>query len=166
MPANAFTFRIEGARELANLLDQLPKAMSNAVLRNAAIIALAGIRQMAEDNAKNHVGRSDKKHRVHFQDSFVISTKLSSRQKASTLGARGAINVYVGSVSSLAAFIEWGTYKQAPRPVLRPAWDEGKEKMFKIFCDQIGKELIKQAQKLASKAQAGKLSSSQIRALS
>lgn len=170
-----FRFEIEGAKELEKALMELPKAMSKAVLRNAAKRALKPVAARASELAP--VGPVDsknpKKSHGHYKTSFIVNTQIKRGQR-SGLKDRGAIEVYVGSTDPKAHLVEWGTQQRVqkttgrktgsspPRPALRPAWDEKKQEVFEIFQREIWKELAKAAQRLAKKAIKGTLSKGQI----
>lgn len=181
---DVFKFKIEGARELEEVLERLPISMGKAVLRAAARKALKPVRDRAEELAP--VGplqsrRGEKKSAGKYKKSFIVSTTLNKNQQraARKLGeSRHAVNVYVGSTDKKAHLIEFGTGQRVqrsgrrtgamPRPangVLRRAWDENLDKVFKIFSEEISKNLLKAARRLARKAIKGTLSAKERRAL-
>ena len=158
-----FSFRLEGARELEKVLEELPKAVAKQVLMKAGKAALKPVLDEARANAKTQV----KRRTGRFADSFNISTKLTKRQTrlARRYGEKMGVDLYVGSTDQKAHLIEFGTSSLSARPVLRPAWDAYKQVVLDIFTLKIAEELKTAARRLASKALRGKLSAKEKAAL-
>lgn len=157
------TARLDGAKELEEVLEQLPKAMGKKVLRDAAKVALVPVLVDAMAGARQDVGIVSGKYRY----SYTINSSLTSRQRraAKAAGEGGNVDVYVGSNDFKAHLIEFGTRFMRAVPVLRPAWDANKDKVFKIFFDEIGGNLSKAAARLFKKAFKGKLTAAEKAAL-
>lgn len=176
--ALVWRFEVEGFKELAKLLDELPKSMSKKVLRDAAVYAMKIIEDTANAASIQAVGISDKTNRNHFQNSFITTTSLTSSQKKKQARAdKGAVMVYVGSNAyRLAHLIEFGTGPRItkdgvsrgmmpPRPVLRPTWEQHKDKVLHDFTVMVSVHLIKASKRLARKAIKGKLSPKEVAAV-
>ena len=147
------------SKNLERALKRLPKAMGKSVLRAAAKKALKPVRVAAEANAPvGHTGR--------FKKSFAIKSTLSKRQRRGRAKlSRGGVIMYVGSTDPKAHLLEFGTSKMRARPTLRPAWDANKHRVLAVLGDELWFALARAARRLAKRAEAGKLSSKQIRGL-
>ena len=156
----AFSFHVD-FRELEWMLDQLPKAMSKTVLKNALKKAAAPIRAAAEANAP--AGPTG-----NLKRGMIISTELKSHK----VRARKSVIVFVGAdaVSAPHAhLVEFGT---APRyhengkyvgqmpanPFFRHAWDATKHQALQIFVKEMETELLKAVLRLRTRAERGTLS--------
>ena len=147
------------SKNLERALKRLPKAMGKSVLRAAAKKALRPVLTAAQANAP--VGRTGR-----YKKSFAIKSTLSKRQRRGRAKlSRGGVVMYVGSTDSKAHLLEFGTFKMRARPTLRPAWDANKHRVLAVLSDEIWFALARAARRLAKRAEAGKLSSKQIRGL-
>lgn len=156
-----FSFRLEGARDLDKALAELPKSMARSVLTRAAKKALQPVLEAARANAASVVGRKTGR----YANSFYIGVTLTKRQRraARKSGGLGDVNVYIGSSDRKAHLIEFGWEHDEAHPTLRPAWDANKAKVFQIFTEEIGKELMRAVRKQAIRGM--KLTAAERRAL-
>lgn len=150
----ATTFKIEGLSEVADGLNELPKATGTNVLKRALKKAAEPIASAAIRLAPRLTG--------HLQMSIKPSDKLSRRQK-SLYHKQSEVEIFVGP-SALAQAItqEFGTVTNHPQPFLRPAWQENKhaalESIKDVLAEEIEKARVRIARKtarLAAKAAAG-----------
>jgi HK97 gp10 family phage protein len=113
------TFHIDGLKELAEAMaEELPKATSTNVVKRALGRAADPIEQDAQAAAPHLTGK--------LQRSFTTSSKLSPHQREVTV-KESKVEVYVGPAALVQAITsEFGTAHQAPRPFMRPAWDNNK----------------------------------------
>lgn len=160
---NFFSYSLDGARELEKSLMELPKAVAKGVLRQAAQKAMRPVLDAALRYARSRV----RVRTGRFANSFIINTKLTERQQrnARRYGGLGNVNVYVGSTDPKAHLIEFGTHDTPAHPVMRPAWEENKEEVFKLFCKNITQNLVKAARRLATRAIKGTLSAKERQSL-
>jgi HK97 gp10 family phage protein len=166
-PRQAFSFYVD-FRELEWMLDQLPKAISKTVLKNALKKAAEPIRAAAEANAP--VGPTG-----NLKRGMIISTELKSHK----VRAKKSVLVFVGAdavIAPHAHLVEFGT---APRyqengkyvgqmpanPFFRNAWDATKHQALQIFIKEMETELLKAVLRLRRKAEKGTLSKSVAREL-
>lgn len=156
----AFDFGVD-FRELEKMLDQLPKAMSKAVLRNALKKAAKPIKEQAASTAPGSIGKSMK-----------IATQRTGRR----VRARKAVFVFVGPTEPHSHLVENGTGpryhangkyvgEMPPNPFLRPAWDANKGKSLGILTKEIEAELLKAVKRLRTRAEAGTLGKAATKAL-
>lgn len=164
-----FAVTISGHKELMEAFEELPKAVVDQVLRNAAKVALKPV----ADTAKGLVANDE----YDLQKSIKVSTVLSKRQKR-LHGKKGDVVVYVGPSYPAGAhghLVEFGTgprYQKEtgkyvgimrPRPFMRPAWDANQAKVLESMRTAIWDALKKVAKRLAKRAAAGKLSKAQLK---
>ena len=137
------TFTLEGLHELVDSLMELPKATSTNVQKRTLMRAGDLIREDAEASAPVRTGK--------LQQSFSVGTKLSRRQKF--LNKRESkVEVFAGPGALVQAITsEFGTAHQNARPFMRPAWDANKRPALDGIKEDLSKEILKAAQRLARK---------------
>jgi len=138
--------RVLGLKELDNALAKLPKSAGKGALRKALKKAGQPIFDAAKMKVPVDTGA--------LKESLEISTKLSRRQKRGRR-KQGAVELFIGAgrpKGSHAHLVEFGTSRSSPRPFLRPAWDENKGKILRIFGKELWLQIEKAAKKLAKKA--------------
>lgn len=88
-----------------------------------------------------------------LQISVITGTQLTRRQRSSAYkaGTLGVAEVHVGTAMSRGLFQEFGTYKQAAQPFMRPAWDNNKQKAESIIATELWVEIKKAADRAARK---------------
>jgi HK97 gp10 family phage protein len=160
--------KVDGGAELAALFDQLPKSLTDAVVKAAGKKAL----QPVLDSAKTTVLHQSVKD-YGLLNSLVISTALSKRQKR--IARKGDVAVYAGPSYPRGAhghLVEFGTgprYHKSgkyvgimpPEPFMRPAWDGNSGKVLGIMRDEIWSVLRKAVARMRKRTASGKLSKSQ-----
>lgn len=174
MPSERVYFQtsVYGAKELGEVLDALPKSLSDSVLRQTGKKAL----QPVVDEAKTIVARQSLGTTADLLNSIEVSTVLKPSQKKANQKT-GDVVVYAGASSpkgNVAHLVEFGTGPRYHKdgsyagimkaePFMRPAWDANKNKVLEIFRVEIWNVLKTTARKLVGRAQRGTLSSSQTR---
>lgn len=169
MARNYIRFHVTGQKELSRVFEQLPKSLADQVLRATARKAVKPVEQMAESLVP--------KDESELAQSITISTRLSKRQKQ-LFGRKGDVVVHVGPSHPKGAhghLVEFGTgarYQKTTgryvgvmpaRPFMRPAWDANKMRVLETMRTEIWTVLRKAVQRLRKRAEAGKLSASQLR---
>lgn len=142
----AQVFRLEGGKELARALEELPKATARNVLKRVLTKAAEPILSDMEAKAPRDTGFTAK--------SLAVSSSLNpaQRREAKKEGKNFA-EVYIGSRrGSAAIFEEFGTVNQPAHPYIRPAFDAGKEGALAIIGTELGAEIEKAAARQARKA--------------
>jgi HK97 gp10 family phage protein len=146
------TVKVEGLRELAATLDQLPKAVARNALRRALIKRgqpLADtMRSLAPDDPRT--GGMD------LRNSIGVGTKLSPRQaklhRKENKDDKQFAEVFVGAGPVPHAHLqEWGTVFHGPQPFARPAWDQHKDTILEGIKDDLWAEIDKAAKRHAKK---------------
>src|SRR3546814_3390562 len=85
-----------------------------------------------------------------------VSTRLA-RSQAGDKGALAPVEMYVGPGQHPQAITqEFGTFKEAAQPFMRPAWDAQRVHALDIIGTALGIELDKAAKRYAKKVAAGK----------
>jgi|SRR5262245_24844379 len=134
---------IEGLAEVAEGLDELPKATATNVQKRALLKAAVPIAQTAQRLAPRLSG--------HLQMSIEPGTKLSRRQK-SLYKKESKVEVFVGPAALVQAITqEFGTITNKPQPFMRPAWDQNKREAFIIIKDELAEEIEKARARIARK---------------
>jgi HK97 gp10 family phage protein len=143
-------FKLEGFAALDKALGQLPKATAKNVLKRTLLKAAAPIDEAASADAP--VGPTGK-----LQISVITGTRLTrSQQRFATLKTSNYYaEVHVGTSLSRGIFMEFGTFKDAPQPFMRPAWEAHKDQALNIIKVELGGEIEKAAKRYAKKLAKG-----------
>ena len=138
--------RVEGLRELQDALQELPKLTAKNVMKRV----LTKRAQPIADDAESRVRVKSGKLKI----SVGVGTKLSRRQRGMhQKAAQDEVEVFVGpGALQQATTEEFGTYKQAAHPYMRPAWDAHKGKLLEGIREDLQQEIIKAAARIARKA--------------
>ena len=165
--AKGVTVKTEGFKELEAALMEFPRATAKNVARRALMRAGEPIAKRARELVPVDTGG--------LRDSIVVSTKLANKPGAGAFAAAmrgGATKAEAGAAMRAAAgdgrssvemhigagqlphahLIEFGSVNNSPQPYLRPAWDEGKQKVLDDIRKFMGEEIAKAAQRAARKA--------------
>lgn len=140
--------RVEGLREIERALKELPKATGKTILRNALKKRAKPIADAARAAAPvRAVGGGQ------LRDSIAVSTKLSRRQASlARKEGKSAVEVYAGAGPLPQAHLEeFGGPNNAPRPFMRPAWDQHKDGVLRGLADDLWKSIERAARRLANK---------------
>lgn len=145
------TVKIEGLRELANALEELPKATARNTLVRTLKKAATPVHERMQANAPRLTGQ--------LQLSVVMgpSSKLTSRQKRDAKKeGKFFAEYHVGTSDPAGMFQEFGTFKEPAQPWATPAWDATQDEALAIIKTELGTEIEKSAARLARKrAKAG-----------
>lgn len=138
-------FRVEGLAELDEALQELPKATARAVLLRVLTKEARPIADAGEANAPARTGQ--------LKESYVVSTKLSRRQKAKHK-KESHVEVFVGPTPHAKSIqTEFGNVHQAPQSHLRPAWDSNVMRVLGGIRDRLTEEIEKTRARIAKKAE-------------
>ena len=163
----AETVHVEG---LDGVLDRL-KALPAAVVAKGggpARAALAKGARMFRDQAianaprdtgllqENIVARRDSKPQlVGASEAYFVGVRRKSRRYSNTKRNRGKGRVgktyFVEGTAFYWLFLEFGTVKMAPRPFLRPAFDQRKESVLSAIVDELNRGIDRAVRKLGAK---------------
>lgn len=161
------TIKVEGFRELERALSELPRATALNVSKRALLRA----GQPVADRAKELVPVDS----GGLRDSIKVTTRLANKpgagefaaamragasrkdagaaMRAAAGGGRSKVEVYIGAGQlPHAHLVEFGSVNNTPQPYLRPAWDEGKQKVLDDIRLFLAEEITKAAQRAARKA--------------
>lgn len=167
----SMTVRISGLAELDRALGELPKATARNVLIRTLNKAAEPMVEVAKQLApKGKTGT--------LRDSIAASSRLKNKvgnaeysaAMRSGLGkdvARGALlaarkagkgqgsfaQLFVGPAKGTGAIryahlVEFGSVNNAPKPYMRPAWEETKMKMLDTIKGELGNQIIAAARRL------------------
>lgn len=142
------SIKTSGFRELDLALADMKKSTARGVLRRAGLAALGPVVARAKSLAPVRDG--------YLRDSIVASEKLSKEAKKSAPKlARGeratGITVYAGTSNRNAWPREFGTWRTAAKPFLRPAWDGAKSSILDDLAKILGEEISKTAARAAKR---------------
>lgn len=145
----ATAFKIEGFAALDRTLGQLPKATAKNVLRRTLIKAAKPIDDDASAAAPFLTGG--------LQKSVITGPRLTrSQTRGSFLKTSNYYaEIHVGTSLSKGLFTEFGTFKDAPQPWFRPAWEAHKGQALTIIKMELGGEIEKAAKRYAKKLAKG-----------
>jgi HK97 gp10 family phage protein len=135
--------KIEGLAEVAEGLEELPKATATNVLKRALLKAANPIAQTAKRLAPRLSGQ--------LQQSIEPGTKLSRRQK-SLYHKESKVEIFVGPAALAQAITqEFGTVFHGAQPFMRPAWDANKREAFNLIKEELANEIEKARARIARK---------------
>lgn len=137
--------RVEGLKALNDALTDLKGSTARGVVRRTALKVMEPMaeeaRRMAPDDPST--GNPD------LKSSIAVSTR-ASRVRPS----RDSVTVYMGPTKEgypQAIMQEFGTVHHPPQAYMRPAWDDGKDKLLDDFGQILGEEIDKTAKRLAKR---------------
>lgn len=137
--------KLEGFRELHDALGQLPKATERAVLRRIATKALEPMRDQARQLVPVDEG--------NLRDSITIGTKLNrNARKAARADPVDGVRVFMGTSNRNGVPREYGSWRTAAQPFMRPAWHTGKRAALAFIMTELGGEIARTATRLAKRA--------------
>jgi HK97 gp10 family phage protein len=138
------TFKIEGLRELDEVLQELPKATA----RNAVSRTLKEQGKPIADDGEARAPRLT----GNLAQSYTVGTKLSRRQKKQH-SKQSDVEVFIGPTPHAKSVqTEFGNRHQAPQPHLRPAWDGNVKRVLEGIRGSLANQIDKAVQRLARKA--------------
>lgn len=128
-------FNVSGFRELRDMLDRLPTVQrEEGALKRAMIEAVEPTAMLVVQMAPRRTGG--------LRRSIIVSDK-----KRGAIKGDGMTRVYLGASYQMGArgrhahLLEFGTVKMAPRPFLRPAWDQDSRAMLMRLSDNLRKQI-------------------------
>jgi hypothetical protein len=146
-----------GFAELNRALEDLGKvATQKATLRRASLKAIQPVADLAQSMAPRLSGA--------LAISVGVGTRLTRRQaglhRRMFANDRAAVEVFAGAGGlAQATQAEFGNWKQAPQPFMRPAWDaEGRATMDRLATElwaEIQRTSARQARRAARQAARG-----------
>jgi len=141
--ADGFNIKLTGFKELEAALGEFTKATERGILRRVAVKALEPIVEEAKIRAPVDEG--------DLRDSIVIGTKLTRGAKRAAKGDPvDGVRVFAGTANRNAVPREFGTFRTAAHPFMRPAWDYGKGRALDDVMTGLGDE-IERARRRAAK---------------
>jgi HK97 gp10 family phage protein len=147
------SLKLEGAAELAAGLEELKGVTAVNVVRKSLTESLEPVAASAKGRVP--VDRGD------LQQSIGIGTRLTRRQKGlrQPIVSHNGVEAYVGPglvgnryQGAHGHLVEFGTYRTAPRPFMRPAWLSNLTIVFNGLAQSMGENLSRAAKAAAKKA--------------
>jgi hypothetical protein len=143
------TVRIEGLRETEAALKQLPKATGKNVLRRV-------LREIGEPIAADAAASADQVS-GDLARSFGVGTRLSPNQSAlhkkMFKDDKASVEMFVGAGPLPQAHLEeFGSIRNAPTPMLRPAWDAHARSSLDGIAEKLWGHIKAASDRLARKA--------------
>lgn len=144
--------KVTGAKEIAEVLKQLPIAIADKVtvtgLRAGANIVRKEIQSRAPIYRGPQITFKGKRYRVLIPGLLKNSIKVRTIAKKKG-GAQVA--VYVAWRAFYALFLEYGTSTIQAMPFMRPAWEQVKEQVMTAILASMSRGIVREALKLAGK---------------
>lgn len=150
MTGKMVTYSISGLRELETALLELPKATAKNAGRKALRAGAKPILDEFQARAPRLSG--------HLIDTAGISTKLSRRQRAMHRkeDERDHVEMFVGAgPNPQAVQQEFGNENHVAQPAMIPAFENNKRKAIDIIGEELGKNIMASAARLARKRAKG-----------
>ena len=162
--------QVVGFQEFDKALAELPVAFQRNVLLSALKKAGQPIVRGARARARRGTDptkRGSKKQRRSGESAKIghAADSIAARVRPAAPGAAASIGIGPDVKHWYLMFEEFGTSRQAPHPVLRPAFAENAEEALGLLGDELWKSLARTTRRLARTAAAGKLSASARKAL-
>lgn len=151
------TFKVEGFRELDQALGRLSRSTGTRVLQRAGVKAMGRMQDRAEMLAPDDV----KTPAPDLHRSIAISTRARvGMGGVSDIEKGNRATVYVGPAFDLpryarAMVVEFGSYKMAPRPYMRPAFHQTGAAVLDEVASLIRAEIDKVVARAAKRAARG-----------
>ncbi|WP_418592082.1 HK97-gp10 family putative phage morphogenesis protein [Ponticoccus sp. (in: a-proteobacteria)] len=141
------TMKLEGFAELEKELEKISNSAGKGALRR-------GARKAAQPMADDMASRASRD-QGDLADSFAVSTQLSPRQRRAhrktTQDDKASVELFIGAGPLPQAHLEeFGSIHNAPHPMVRPAWDGGREALL----NRLKAELWAEIQKTVRRAEA------------
>lgn len=137
--------KITGFKELHDALGQFKKSTERGVLNRVAKKALQPMLETAKAMAPVDTGE--------LRDSINLATgplTRGAKREDRQMPKRG-VRMYVGTADRNAVPQEYGTYKSAAQPFMRPAWEMTKDRMLEGIADDLWAEIKKTADRAAKR---------------
>lgn len=147
----SITVKVEGLKQIADAINQLPKATGKTVIRKVLMSRAKLIADDASILAPVKTGG--------LKRSIVASTRLAKSQRREAKENASYVEVYAGvgaPASAYAHLVEFGSiHNPLPRPFMRVAWDAYKELIIKDLAVDLWAEIEAAVEKLARKTAKG-----------
>lgn len=137
---------IRGGRELAALLDAMPRKLSKTLLIRALRRAAADLRREARARAPKRAGGGPLGKTGRTPGNLRRAIRLRTRSGRGD--AAPGLQVYVAGAGFYGRFVEYGTSRMAARPFLRPAFDARVNGMVAQIAADLGREVEQAAVEL------------------
>lgn len=147
MAISPMKLEVKGFKELKRKLDALPGTLNRKIIKSALLRGATPIAKEARKNLKAILAKSTNKRREYGRPPGDLQRAMQgANARVFRKYAKGKSLVVIGPASFArhGHLLEYGTYKQIPRPFLRPAWDSQKAKAQQIIAEQIEKLLLKE----------------------
>jgi HK97 gp10 family phage protein len=149
------TVKLSGFKELNQALNDLPKGAHSGALRRAGTKAMQPMADLAAKLAPDDP-------KTAAPDDLRTSIGLSARARAGRGGLEGIekgtrANVHMGPSATLpryarAVVMEFGSYKDAPQPYMRPAFEQDGQAVIDRLKPLLAAEIDKVTARLARRA--------------
>lgn len=142
---------VEGVQETLAALREFPKATGRNTLRRALLTAA----QPVAVAARSYSPDDPITPAPDLKRSIAVSTQLIRRQRRTKANE---VEVYVGptrlagrAILRYASNVEFGTFRAAAHPYLRPAWERTKGLVYTILTRELTVEFERSAARLSRK---------------
>jgi HK97 gp10 family phage protein len=137
------TFKLQGMKELEQVLGRLPSATSKNVVRRASKEALEPAARKARSRVRVDTGQ--------LLESINVSERLNRPQKAK-YNKQSDFEMHMGPSGVPQGITEeFGTLHQPAHPFMRPTWDEEAVPILDRVGAHLGNEIMKAARRQAKK---------------
>lgn len=142
-------YKVEGLRELNEVLREIPKASGRNTLRK--VLRKHGKPMAEEYRAGVRVDEGD------LRDRSGVGTRLTRRQKRQHkkmfASDKASVEIFVGAPGLTQAITEeFGTVDQAPQGTLRRVWDHWRGVLVGLIARDLGEELMKALARFRARA--------------
>lgn len=135
----------KGAKDLERALFELKTVTAKGVARRVLKKAAQPVADRAGELAPEDAG--------DLAESYVVTSKLNKSQPRYGGAGSDQVHMHVGSNDNAAVLQEFGTVNHSAQPHLRPAWEEGKDKVLFEVTDgmrvEVGKSVARARRKAA-----------------
>lgn len=144
MPSSFVRYNVTGLKELLETLSELPEGLRNEVARPAVKEGADIFRAAAEENAV-FVDRLTTPNYIPGNIKLVEKVSLGKQNGAIifNVGVKKNKRGVGGGNTYYWWWLEFGSKNTRPKPMLRKAWDENKELVFRTIVSSAGYQLIK-----------------------
>lgn len=137
--------KLEGGKELARALEELPKTTARNTLDRGLKKVAKPVQTVWKSLAPKDEG--------HYAESIIVGKRLTRPQaRDAKREGKHFAEIHVGTADPAGMQQEFGNINHPAQPSGRPAWDATKDNALKDFGTELGKEIEKSAARLAKKA--------------
>lgn len=151
------TVKVEGLAEIDVALGNLGKATGRNVMRRIAVARLKPMAEVAKSLAPDDPRTAGNDLRA----SIGVSTQLGKRQRGLNKKTKSEVEAHMGPMGPngnsppQGVQQEFGNSRHAPQPFMRPAWDQGQQKLLDGISQDLWIEIGKANERRAKKAARG-----------